>query len=359
MIDQRIVGTIVAGQVSSQVLNTADANFVARQRIATPVYEAVNAQILQADPTATTMLADHVRRARVQSMLLVDTANRVVQMFDQAGIPALVYKGVAQSVALGVRWQGRESDDVDVLIAEADVARAHEVLADHGLSRADGNLRPPSRLFRYHEIEVSYAGLPASLDLHWRLESPGYMDIPFTSLWDRRRELRGDGLRLTTLGSEDALLLSAVHGSRERWRSLRHMLDTTTLLAALPRAQWPHVAQLAHESGAARSLAVALAVAQMCGLSDLPARPGPWAESMASMFLMNWARQVLASDATGHGGQPRLDSPIRALHRRIDRWQLSPRPSTRVDALARALVRQAFHQRSWRLRGSSDSSQAA
>jgi hypothetical protein len=333
----------VARDLDAHPLNAKDARFIVSQRIATPVNRIVSTQPHSADDAAQAILARAAQRATLHSMLQAATSNRVTEILTKADVPALVYKGVALSSVQYTSWRGRESVDVDVLIDPRDVPRAHTALVNNGAARLDGRTSAPGGLFRYHEIEAGYRGLPTTVDLHWRLESPGYLDIPFSELWSHRRRLHQEGLQLWTLPDDATLLVAAVHGTREAWRSLRHMLDVSLLLSGMPSERWQQVTRAASSYGADKSLAVALGVAELCGVERLPAIPGKWPRSMAENFVQAW--QERSSELAG--GVAR--SPADALGRRADRWRLAPSPSAAMDSLFRSVIRQVLYKRSWTL----------
>ena len=340
MIDQRIVGAIVRGDLKGYRLGANDARFIIEQRIATPLFRLLLAQPDAADQQATQLLARVARQATKWSMLQVATANKVAAMLGDAGIRVLVYKGVAFAASRLGTWQGRESLDVDVIIDVKDVEYAHAVMLDNGMVRWDGKNDTPTALFRFHDIELAYSGLPATVDVHWRLETPGYLDIPFAELWEGRRRLTVDSLDVWTLGAAETMLVSAVHGSREHWQTLRQMLDVGLQLAHMPPDEWRTVTTRAHSSGASKSLAVALAVAQSCEVPGLPAFAGDWARAVAEDLLSSWSAGIQPVTAA---------SPINALQRRWLRWQMAGSPTAAFDSLVRASLRQVFHQRSWDL----------
>ncbi len=168
-------------------------------------------------------------------------------------------------------WPGRQSADLDVLTDRADVARAHDALIAAGLHRV-GASEAPDRFFVTRAIETSYAGLPVGIDLHWEVEFPGYLGIPFYDLWSRRHRIDDSGLRLWTLSRPDALLVASLHGTREEWRSFRHILDFAELAVRLSPDEW-ETAQELSRAGARKSLAVALVVAEASDCRMLPAQP--------------------------------------------------------------------------------------
>lgn len=264
-------------------------------------------------------------------MAVLSTAGRVSTILHDAGLRVPCYKGPALALQTTGVWSMRGSADADILIPEGAVAAAHEVLIRHGLSRRSGHTGPPSKFLLYRESECGYSGLPCSVDLHWRIEdSPAYFRLPFSELWTSRKEVVGAEHRLWTLGQIDALLVTAVHGSRERWWKWRWALDAYRQMNALSLREWHESVERARRAGALRSLAMALSVAQTCGLdrSDLPTANGK---------LRQTARAWLTTSAA-----PGEQSPSAALSRRLDRWRLADSPLASMDGAARATIRQIF-----------------
>ena len=346
MIDQRIVGAIIAGDLRGYRLTAGDVRVVTANRVATDVQRLLDQGRASATPEAGEMLTGASRRAAVRSMTQAMTASRVARILDEAEIPALTYKGVTLAMELHGDWRGRESSDVDVLIAPADINRTHQALTSAGLTRSGGDPSPPSAFRRFRAFEVPYGGLPVTVDLHWYVESPGYYRVPFQDLWDRRKRFSGDGLEVWSPSRADMVLIAALHGTREGWRSLRHILDFAKLAVGTEASEWS-LAGLLSRHGPQRSLAVALGVARACGVEGLPAQPGPWAQRMASKYLSGLDTALESS--LGPRAVVRR-TPQAAVRRRLLRWQVAPSPAVAADALFRSALRQVgYGKRSWQL----------
>ena len=76
-----------------------------------------------------------------------------IELFDAAGVRALVYKGPALAVQTTSTWRGRGSADVDILIDPHTTTTAHDALLRAGLTRRDGPAEPPSRMLKYRDRE--------------------------------------------------------------------------------------------------------------------------------------------------------------------------------------------------------------
>lgn len=336
MIDQRIVGAIIREDLSEYSLTADDARVLVRQRVATPV-----SSLLRQFPEAATTEAHQILqaardRAAMESLLLARTANEVSQILNAAGIPALIYKGVAAATMNQGTWIGRESVDVDVLVAVDTVGQAHEALVGAGLTRSRQRTDPPSPFFKFHSFENAYTGLAKTVDLHWRVDSQHQFDIPFGTLWEDRRRIVNRGVEVWTPSPAASILLSAIHGSKEFWYTLRHMLDFASAVSGMRPAEWAEVEEAA-QFGAAKPVAVALGIAESCGTPLLPAIAGPWAQKMAQQFTDAW---------TPHEGNLLVaaQGPANALRRGALRAAMAPRPLAVVDSWLRFGLMVANHK---------------
>lgn len=346
MIDQYLVGALVRGDLSGYHFNAEDVRLILANRVGIDVHHLLEQGSGEATDEARQMLAAAHRTAMMRSITLAATANRVTQILAEAGVDALVYKGVALAIELRGELRGPHSADVDVLIAPESVDAAHAALTAAGLSRRDGEAGPPSRLHRLRAIESEYVGLPATIDLHWHVESPGYFAIPFEEMWRRRQRMATDNMAIWAPSTAETLLITATHGTREAWRSLRHVLNFAKLAVMIDGADWALTEELSAR-GPRRSLAVALGVAKACGVQGLPARPGPWARKVAAEYLAPVAAALREQQPPGTViGR----TPTDAIRRRLLRWRIAPDWTVATDALLRSGLRQGgTDKRSWRL----------
>lgn len=212
---------------------------------------------------------------------------------------------------------------------------------------ATSDRAPPGVFDRFRIFETPYTGLPAVVDLHWDVESPGYFGIPFHASWQRRRRLNGEGLNLWTLSLSETLLIAALHGTRENWRSMRHILDFARVATTIDSDDWLLAGRLS-QSGSRRSVAVALGVVEMCGVHELPARPGVWARQIAEQYL---APVSLALQLGQEPGSVVGRSPLDALRRRHHRFRVAPTLGVAFSGLLRSSLCQAgLGPRSWNFR---------
>ena len=90
------------------------------------------------------------------------------------------------------------------------------------------------------------------------------------------------GRQLPTLGSLDALLATAAHGTKEHWRQWRWVVDLVRQVRQLPADDWDRLLPEASRYGVERSLAIGLAVGEHLAPGLSPLRPGPWARRLGN-----------------------------------------------------------------------------
>lgn len=336
MIDQRIVGAIVRGDLTGYALTADDARLIVRQRVATPV-----ASLLQDFPDAASEEAHAILKtasdkAALSSLLLARTANDVSRILNDADIPALIYKGVAVAAMNQGTWRGRESVDVDVLVAPDRVDDVHDAFVAAGLERYRHRADPPGPFFRFHSFENAYTGLARTVDLHWRVDSQHQLDIPFDTMWQGRQRILSRGVEVWTPSTAVSILLSAIHGCKEFWYTLRHMLDFASSVSGLSPQTWAEVEEAA-KFGAAKPLAVALGIAEACETPSLPATAGPWAQRIAGDYTRDWTPQK---------GNPLVwaKGPGNALRRLGLRAQMAPGLGAVLDGWLRFSLMVTSHK---------------
>ena len=281
-----------------------------RHRVGTLLLGVADTAGLDADDIDV-LRADRTREVH-QAMVVQAATVHVLRALDRAAVPALVYKGVALAARTTGDPTARGGGDVDLLVHPDDVEAAHRtlLLADCTF-HASYSPAPGSDLWpvaRYVNPELPYWWRGVSLDLHWRVDlAPQAFAVPFDTLWDRRTEVQLTGHAVPTLDDVDALLVTAVHGTKERWRRLRWVVDVVRQAEAVPEDAWPDVLARARASGSEESLGIALHMAeQLMGRPVAPVRPGrlarEWGEQGWGLML---ADNVAGSSFRWQGGLAR------------------------------------------------------
>ena len=163
--------------------------------------------------------------------------NRLVALFESAGIPSSVVKGFGLAQLTRANPFGRPATDMDLLIPPDRVVAAHRLLLSRGGSLLPGYIPPDeSRAFSVllrlrHEATYGFEG--QSLDLHWHLGSARRILPTTKDALARSVTVETRGFRLPTLGVHDALVHSAVHWRMSGFRGLKYVLDLEALRAKL------------------------------------------------------------------------------------------------------------------------------
>ena len=202
-------------------------------------------------------LADEMHQlARAETLKAMTLAQETVRAWStltQAGIPALVMKGVALSMQTTGRPTSRGDGDIDLLVAPEDVPHALEVLTDAGWNR-----RMPRELSEdwwpwYSRVnrETPLPGLRSDVDLHWRVTHESQLMKPTHVLLERSDFIEIGGERVRVLNEDDRLFATCYAFQLDRFSSLRLSLDVARLVRKrieLPSAMPRRLRRMVEES---------------------------------------------------------------------------------------------------------------
>jgi hypothetical protein len=231
---------------------------------------------------------------------------RLLDLFRQNAIPIAAFKGPVLALSVYGDVSLREFCDLDVIVHEADLSKAEDILTARGYQAYF-----PDR--DYRSAFVSYQGQYAfrhskpeiSVDLHWRLSNKG---LPFppqlAEIWPRLDQVTIANRTVPTLAHVDLALFLAAHGTKEGWRSLLWVCDFAEFLRKYQDIDWLAVFDRAQRSHISRPLLLAIALAST--LLHAPAPP-----ELVDQALTNPIIRALAEEArlrmlrTGREGEMR------------------------------------------------------
>lgn len=217
-----------------------------------PAFPAEIAQALASDAQA-------IAAASLSSAI---ASRDLLSVFKTAGMPILFVKGLTLGVLAYGSSATKSAVDIDVLVAERDIA-AIGLLLD----KAGFRVHVPAdtaRLAGWHRLRKESTWLaadaPLQLDLHTRLSDNRRL-IPSIGLDSPQQYVDvGNGISLPTLADEELFAYLTVHGASSAWFRLKWITD----LAALLHRRGGEVERLyrrAVELGAGRAPAQALLLA--------------------------------------------------------------------------------------------------
>lgn len=214
------------------------------------------------DPAVPPDIVERLRRICLitvaRNNLNAQAVSELLAAFREARVPLLVLKGVALlNTVYREAQQLRSFVDIDLLVREADLSRAHGVLVDLGYTpQGDGMTVSPDM---YHLPMYMRAG--ERVELHFDLakgHAPFRVALP--ELWSRARSIPVNGEEMLVFSPEDMLLHGAMHLSFHKEfvsRPLRQLRDLGEIISK-ERVRWDQLVDLASRYRAERSLYYAL-----------------------------------------------------------------------------------------------------
>lgn len=153
------------------------------------------------------------RMAWCKNQLLFHEIAGVARDLQEAGIPTMLLKGGALSLAVYRDRGARPMRDLDLLVPSADANRALQLLGSKGWSSTLGHdlyLTPKHQRYR-HAIELVNR-TDRRVDLHWHLLYHARSEAADASFWKEAWPLEFDGAQTRVLPPTLQLLHTLVHG---------------------------------------------------------------------------------------------------------------------------------------------------
>lgn len=250
----------------------------------------------------------------------------VAALFQARGVTWCALKGPLQAEQLYSEPARRESADIDILVAPADLAHAVVTLEQGGYAARFPALPPgalPRRLALSLSREFTFIALDdpsVAIDLH-RRQFDGASDLPLP--------VRDGGLPSPRPGPELALYLLA-HGAASDWVRLRWMTDLVLLLPRLEAEGWNTLRALAMRHGLTDTAGASLLLLRE--VFPFLVLPGEWAEAARNREVQ-YRRARYHAALQGNGKNSPLDHAAVAF---VANWLLCTLPSARLLLLLRA-----------------------
>jgi hypothetical protein len=215
-------------------------------------------------PQPTRLELERVNRANVhRNLLLTAELLRLLDEFDRTGIATVAFKGPVLAETVYGDLSLREFSDLDVLVHEADLRKAQDLLTSRGY-QADFPDSDYRKTFLSYQGQYAFRHRPTgvAVDLHWHLASKGIL-FPLRSaeVWPRLEHVMIGGRKVPTFAKDDLALFLAAHGTKEGWRRLNWVCDFAQFLRKHQHIDWAPVLERAHRAHSSRSLLLAIYLA--------------------------------------------------------------------------------------------------
>jgi hypothetical protein len=196
-----------------------------------------------------------------RSLLLTGELRTLLRLFDEAGIPAVAYKGPVLAQDLYGSVALRDMLDLDIVVPKEDALRSRDLLFERGYRSAvpTGERWDSYVLWSGCNFPLVHAARGFVVELHWTPEAC----LPprkVAELWQRVERVSLAGTRVPTFARQDLLLLLCLHGCRHMWERLEWLVGVAELLRVVDVA-WDDVLQLATSLGSRRAVLLGVTLA--------------------------------------------------------------------------------------------------
>lgn len=149
---------------------------------------------------------DTVRQqVRVSNIILYTETKECLQAFKQAGIPAVLLKGLALVILIYHDYSLRRCIDADILVHKTDLPRAIDLLVGMGFKVATPEVKRESEIDYENEFQlIKQDATRTKIELHWSLfDSPYYQEhLPIYWFWQTQKSIDFYGIETNILGPE-------------------------------------------------------------------------------------------------------------------------------------------------------------
>lgn len=216
----------------------------------------------------------YLRSAAINGSLYRDLAEALTCL-QASGIAVIILKGgylawhVYDNIAL------RPMSDFDLLVKEADLLRANDLLVELGY-RVSRNADTEALIAKYYHLPplIKAGKIPVGIELHWKLERPSArFEIDTEELWRRAQPAAFGEVRASALCPEDLLLHLCIHASyHHQFRfGLRSLCDVAeTIRRCNDRLDWELLCERADDWGAAKCVYLTMHLAAKLLEANVP-----------------------------------------------------------------------------------------
>ena len=202
--------------------------------------------------------------ARVNLMMLGELL-KVLKLFASEGINAVPYKGPVLAILAYGNLSLRQFNDLDIFVDKGDVLKAKEILVSQGYKpqfELEGFMQKKflrsQREYKFFSPETG-----VHLEIHWQFPGVSFSfssEARFLEDPKSRTMIKINSNEITSLSTENLLLILCIHASGHLWRRLSWICDIFELIQSF-EIDWKYISERADELGIERVLKVNLLLA--------------------------------------------------------------------------------------------------
>jgi hypothetical protein len=160
---------------------------------------------------------------------------RVLKILNANEIKAVALKGPLLGQLYYDDYTQRECKDLDILVQEADVQKAYEILLDVGYKLSDILWNSPKQKAIYdktfHHYNLYNSTTNVQIELHWRLNTLGNDSIIKSKLsWNTLPVIHACGQAIPILPRNDMFIYLCIHGGTHQWKRLFWLVDIVRII---------------------------------------------------------------------------------------------------------------------------------
>lgn len=207
-----------------------------------------------------------------RNIILTDELCRLIELFKEAGIEAIPYKGPALALFAYGDLGLRRFVDLDLIVKKSDVPRARDLLISEGynLSKPLTPAQQDLLLRTQHNLQFERDNRRILLELHWEIAPHLFASsVQENELWQNLTTMNINDHEVNALTAEDLLFSLCVHGSRHLWERLGWICDVAEIITRHD-LNWDALRQKAAAADSERMLLLGLYLAHKLLQADLP-----------------------------------------------------------------------------------------
>jgi hypothetical protein len=218
-------------------------------------------------------LKNTCRANTVRCLYLTADLLQILKLFREHEIPALPYKGPVLAAQAYGDVALREFDDLDIILRQRDIPRAHEVILSLGYKPKFDWILSPELTSSLVPGEYNYRDEPrhAMVELHTEITLRHFPVKPDLDYFiARRAPVRLSDHEVLTFTAEDLLPMLCIHGSKDFWERFSWVADVAELIQSHPNLDWNEIIRVTKSLCAERMVHTGLALAQGLLRAPLP-----------------------------------------------------------------------------------------
>ena len=225
-------------------------------------------------PAAANERLKHASRANtVRCLFLTGELFKVLDLFRAHGIQGIPYKGPALAVQAYGDVALREFEDLDIIVRQRDLPKAHEAMLSLGYQPKFDWILSPGASAALVPGEYNYRdeGRRVMVELHTERTLRHFPVVPDLDDFARRLvPVSLSGREISTFAVEDLLPVLCIHGAKDFWERFSWIADISELIQGRPEPDWDQVMSQAAGLRALRMLALGLLLANTILDAPLP-----------------------------------------------------------------------------------------